>query len=114
MTDNDRTAQLERACSYLRRIPACLLYTSLQRLAYELRNLRRWHAKVFQNPDDQLVATLVEDDVAFGPENLGVPSAQIAQLVREALKGVGLVDVYKRQARYHAGMRLRYEQARSS
>ena len=57
-------------------------------LVYDIRSTA---GMVFQNPDDQLVATLVEDDIAFGPENLGVPSAQIAQRVREALKGVGLV-----------------------
>lgn len=57
-------------------------------LVYDIRSTA---GMVFQNPDDQLVAMLVEDDVAFGPENLGVPSAQIAQRVREALKGVGLV-----------------------
>ena len=57
-------------------------------LVYDIRSTA---GMVFQNPDDQLVATLVEDDVAFGPENLGVPSAQIAHRVREALKGVGLV-----------------------
>lgn len=57
-------------------------------LVYDIRSTA---GMVFQNPDDQLVATLVEDDVAFGPENLGVPSAQIARRVREALKGVGLV-----------------------
>ena len=57
-------------------------------LVYDIRSTA---GMVFQNPDDQLVATLVEDDVAFGPENLGVESAQIAQRVREALKRVGLV-----------------------
>ena len=44
-------------------------------LVYDIRSTA---GMVFQNPDDQLVATLVEDDIAFGPENLGVPSAQIA------------------------------------
>ena len=53
-------------------------------LVYDIRSTA---GMVFQNPDDQLVATLVEDDVAFGPENLGVESAQIAQRVREALVG---------------------------
>ena len=57
-------------------------------LVYDIRSTA---GMVFQNPDDQLVATLVEDDVAFGPENLGMESAQIAQRVREALKAVGLV-----------------------
>lgn len=47
---------------------------------------------VFQNPDDQLVATLVEDDVAFGPENLGVAPDDIAVAVRDALREVGLTD----------------------
>ncbi|MDO4590053.1 MAG: energy-coupling factor transporter ATPase [Slackia sp.] len=46
---------------------------------------------VFQNPDDQLVASLVEDDVAFGPENLGVPTPDIARRVGDALRDVGLV-----------------------
>ena len=45
---------------------------------------------VFQNPDDQLVASLVENDVAFGPENLGVPTSQLATLVKRSLAEVGL------------------------
>lgn len=45
---------------------------------------------VFQNPDDQIVAAVVEDDVAFGPENLGVPSNRLPALVQEALDTVGL------------------------
>ena len=58
---------------------------------------------VFQNPDDQLVATLVEDDVAFGPENLGVPTAQIAERVRDALKKVGLVGFERRETNALSG-----------
>ncbi len=46
---------------------------------------------VFQNPDDQIVATLVEDDVAFGPENLGVASDDIARRVEACLRDVGLM-----------------------
>ncbi|MBR3810135.1 MAG: energy-coupling factor transporter ATPase [Clostridia bacterium] len=46
---------------------------------------------VFQNPDNQIVATIVEDDVAFGPENLGVPPEEIRKRVDEALK---IVDMY--------------------
>ena len=46
---------------------------------------------VFQNPDNQIVATIVEDDVAFGPENLGVPREEIRKRVDEALK---IVDMY--------------------
>lgn len=55
-----------------------------------LYDIRSRVGMVFQNPDDQLVATLVEDDIAFGPENLGLPSAKIAQRVAAALEGVGL------------------------
>ena len=44
---------------------------------------------VFQNPDDQLVASLIENDVAFGPENLGVPTDQLRQRVADALADVG-------------------------
>lgn len=54
-------------------------------------DIRSTAGMVFQNPDDQLVASLVEDDVAFGPENLGVESAHIAERVKQALKEVGLV-----------------------
>ncbi len=53
--------------------------------------IRQQVGMVFQNPDNQIVATIVEEDVAFGPENLGVPPAQIRERVNEALK---LVDMY--------------------
>ena len=69
-------------------------------LVYDIRSTA---GMVFQNPDDQLVATLVEDDVAFGPENLGVPSAQIAQRVREALKAVGLVGFERHETHALSG-----------
>lgn len=69
-------------------------------LVYDIRSTA---GMVFQNPDDQLVATLVEDDVAFGPENLGVASAQIAQRVREALKGVGLVGFERHETHALSG-----------
>ena len=69
-------------------------------LVYDIRSTA---GMVFQNPDDQLVATLVEDDVAFGPENLGVPSAQIVQRVREALKGVGLVGFERHETHALSG-----------
>ncbi len=55
-------------------------------------DIRRTAGMVFQNPDNQLVATIVEEDVAFGPENLGVPSAEIRQRVDEALETVGMGD----------------------
>lgn len=69
-------------------------------MVYDIRSTA---GMVFQNPDDQLVATLVEDDVAFGPENLGVESAQIAQRVREALKGVGLVGFERHETHALSG-----------
>lgn len=69
-------------------------------LVYDIRSTA---GMVFQNPDDQLVATLVEDDVAFGPENLGVESPQIAQRVREALKAVGLVGFERHETHALSG-----------
>ena len=52
--------------------------------------VRRKIGMVFQNPDNQLVATVVEEDVAFGPENLGVPPAEIRTRVDQALAAVGM------------------------
>lgn len=54
--------------------------------------LRRQVAMVFQHPDDQMVTSVVADDVAFGPENLGVPQPQIAVRVEEALAAVDMLD----------------------
>ena len=62
-----------------------------------LMDIRRAVGMVFQNPDNQLVATIVEEDVAFGPENLGVPSKEIRERVDEALKAVGMYE-YRRHA----------------
>ena len=55
-------------------------------------DIRRTVGMVFQNPDNQIVANVVEDDVAFGPENLGLPSEEIRQRVDEALKDVGMFE----------------------
>ena len=52
--------------------------------------IRQKVGMVFQNPDNQLIAAVVEDDVAFGPENLGVPSAEIRRRVDAALKAVNM------------------------
>lgn len=57
---------------------------------HHLWDIRRIVGMVFQNPDNQLVATTVEEDVAFGPENIGVPSADIAMRVDEALRLTGM------------------------
>lgn len=62
-----------------------------------LWNVRETAGMVFQNPDNQLVATIVEEDVAFGPENLGVPPEEIRKRVDEALERVGMSE-YKRHA----------------
>lgn len=62
-----------------------------------LLDIRRTVGMVFQNPDNQIVANVVEDDVAFAPENLGVPSAEIRERVDNALK---TVDMY--EFRMHA------------
>jgi energy-coupling factor transport system ATP-binding protein len=55
--------------------------------------VRRRVAVVFQNPDDQLVMNRVEDDVAFGPENLGLPREEIADCVRSSLEALGLDQI---------------------
>ena len=55
-----------------------------------LLEIRRRTGMVFQNPDNQIVANVVEEDVAFGPENLGVPTAEIRRRVDDALAAVGL------------------------
>ena len=62
-----------------------------------LWNVRETAGMVFQNPDNQLVATIVEEDVAFGPENLGVPPEEIRKRVDEALERVGMSE-YKKHA----------------
>ncbi len=57
-----------------------------------LWDIRKTAGMVFQNPDNQLVATIVEDDVAFGPENLGIPSEEIRRRVDDCLETVGMSD----------------------
>ena len=52
---------------------------------------------VFQNPDNQIVGTIVEEDVAFGPENLGVPNPELRERVDQALKDVGLYEYRHRE-----------------
>ena len=63
----------------------------------EIWDIRRNAGMVFQNPDNQLVATIVEDEVAFGPENLGIEPAEIRKRVDKALEDVGMRD-YKKNA----------------
>ena len=70
--------------------------TTEEALKYEIR---RRVGLVLQNPDNQLVASIVEEDVAFGPENLGVPPKEIRQRVDDALKAVEMYD-YRLAAPY--------------
>lgn len=63
----------------------------------KLWDIRSTAGMVFQNPDNQLVATIVEEDVAFGPENLGINSEEIRKRVDESLEKVGMLE-YKRHA----------------
>ena len=58
----------------------------------ELWNVRQTAGMVFQNPDNQIIGTVVEEDVGFGPENLGVPTDEIWQRVEESLKAVGMLE----------------------
>lgn len=58
----------------------------------ELWNIRQSAGMVFQNPDNQIIGTVVEEDVGFGPENLGVPTDEIWQRVEESLKAVGMIE----------------------
>ena len=66
-------------------------------------NIRQTAGMVFQNPDNQIVATVVEEDVAFGPENLGVEPLEIRKRVDEALKTVGMQEYAKDAPHYLSG-----------
>ena len=70
------------------------LRTSIEGNLWSIRNVA---GMVFQNPDNQIVATIVEEDVAFGPENLGVEPKEIRRRVDEALKNVQMYE-YKKHA----------------
>ncbi len=63
----------------------------------EIWDIRRTAGMVFQNPDNQLVATIVEDEVAFGPENMGIEPSEIRKRVDSALEDVGMAE-YKKNA----------------
>lgn len=58
----------------------------------ELWNVRQSAGMVFQNPDNQIIGTVVEEDVGFGPENLGVPTNEIWKRVEDSLKAVGMIS----------------------
>ncbi len=58
----------------------------------ELVNVRRSAGMVFQNPDNQIIGTVVEEDVGFGPENLGVSTGEIWRRVEDGLRAVGMIE----------------------
>ena len=60
-----------------------------------LWNVRQTAGMVFQNPDNQIIGTVVEEDVGFGPENLGVPTDEIWKRVEESLRSVGMIEYRK-------------------
>lgn len=61
----------------------------------DLWNIRQEAGMVFQNPDNQIIGQVVEEDVGFGPENMGVPTEEIWQRVEESLKAVGMYEFRK-------------------
>ena len=61
----------------------------------ELWNVRQTAGMVFQNPDNQIIGTVVEEDVGFGPENLGVPTDEIWKRVEDSLRSVGMLEYRK-------------------
>lgn len=61
----------------------------------EVWNIRQTAGMVFQNPDNQIIGQVVEEDVGFGPENMGVPTAEIWERVKESLKAVGMYEFRK-------------------
>ena len=61
----------------------------------ELMNVLQSAGMVFQNPDNQIIGTVVEEDVGFGPENLGVPTDEIWKRVEDSLKAVGMLEYRK-------------------
>lgn len=67
----------------------------------KLWNIRQQAGMVFQNPDNQIIATIVEEDVGFGPENLGVPTEDIWVRVEKALNDVGMIEY-----RHHSPTKL--------
>ena len=69
----------------------------------KLWDIRQTAGMVFQNPDNQIVATVVEEDVAFGPENLGIEPAEIRKRVDESLKSVGIYELRDRQPHLLSG-----------
>lgn len=68
-----------------------------------LWEIRRTAGMVFQNPDNQIVSSIVEEDVAFGPENLGVPQPEIVERVHNALEAMDMLEFAKREPHMLSG-----------
>ncbi|MBP5298736.1 MAG: energy-coupling factor transporter ATPase [Lachnospiraceae bacterium] len=66
-------------------------------------NIRHEAGMVFQNPDNQIIGQVVEEDVGFGPENMGVPTEEIWQRVEESLKAVGMFEFRKKSPNHLSG-----------
>ena len=66
-------------------------------------NIRQEAGMVFQNPDNQIIGQVVEEDVGFGPENMGVPTEEIWQRVEESLKAVGMYEFRKKSPNHLSG-----------
>ncbi len=62
----------------------------------KLLSIRQTAGMVFQNPDNQIIGQVVEEDVAFGPENMGIPTEQLRERVDEALKTLGMMEYSKK------------------
>ncbi len=74
----------------------------------KLYDIRKTLGIVFQNPDNQMVATIIEDDVAFGPENVGIPQPEIRERVDRALSAVGMSEyAHKTASRLSGGQKQR-------
>ena len=69
----------------------------------QIWEIRKSAGMVFQNPDNQIIATIVEDDVAFGPENLGVETGEMKRRVEESLKAVGMYEHRKDSPNHLSG-----------
>lgn len=82
---------------------------SIEILGYDTRDQDKiWDIRsncgiVFQNPDNQMVASIVEEEVAFGPENLGIPNPELRNRVDKALKSVGMYEYKRRQPQHLSG-----------
>jgi len=79
----------------------------------ELWKVRQKAGMVFQNPDNQIIGSVVEEDVGFGPENMGVPTDEIWKRVEESLTKVGMIK-HRKKCKYWSTPKRLYGKAQSS